>query len=124
MTKEHQAHRLCRPAKQNKNVINCQKLWKAGAAVLLVCGLPWFGEAKAGGVDICAIVAGKIMPEVPGRVALDARLAAAQQAIRNRVYSKCAELRGKRTAQAPKAAAKAGAFTTFDVPGAVQLNPG
>jgi hypothetical protein len=79
-------------------------------------------SAQYRGVDACAILAGSITPGIPRQVTSGPRISIFQQ-LRDRVYFKCLQLHGQRAAPVVSATAKAGTFTTFDVPGAVSPIP-
>jgi len=80
-------------------------------------------SAQPIGGNVCAALAGRITPDILGHVTLGAHFSILQRVIRDRIYFKCLQSRGQPAAPGASAPAKAGTFTTFDVPGSSFTNP-
>jgi hypothetical protein len=82
---------------------------------------PAVASAQSSGAKACAALAGKVTPDIPGQILSGPRFSILQQSVQEKRYLKCLQARGQLAAPGAKAAAQAGTFITFDVPGSTCL---
>jgi hypothetical protein len=120
-------------ARGRTKMLKCKAIFRIFSFLLcasFVVFCPIRASAQSRGADACAVLAGRITPDIPGQVISGPRLSTFQQLIRSNLYFKCLQLHGQQAAPDPNAAAKAGTFitkagtfTTFDPPGSASTFP-